>query len=96
MKKERKRLRYSAALAHGFLEAAEAFGLHVAREVDGGHIGQLEVELRTGRPAALVGELLEAELVGPDFHVLHGAGVVAHTDHDGAYFAERGTIPWRQ
>ena len=47
-----------AALAHGLFQSTEAIGLDVPTEVDGGQIGELDVELALCRPSALVGEVL--------------------------------------
>ena len=84
-----------AALTDGFFQSAESLGLNVSGKVDGGDVAELEVKLGLRSPSAFVAELLQSEFVCPDFYVLHSAGVVAHANHHGAHFPERGVTHHR-
>ena len=62
-----------AALAYALLQTSEAFGLEVALQIDGCHVGKFDVKVGFCPQAAFVRELLQAELVSPHFYVLHAA-----------------------
>ena len=79
-----------ATLRHSFFQSSEAFGFDVATEIDGGHVGELDIERGLCGPTALVAELLKAEFVGPHLHTLVGTRIVAHTNHYGAHLAQGG------
>ena len=57
---------------------------------DAAEVAELDVEVALGCPAAVVAELLQAQLVGPHLDALHRAAVVAHTDHNGLHLAQGG------
>ena len=61
----------------------------MALYVETAEVGKLYIERRLCRPASFVGEFLQTKLVGPHLNALHGAPVVANTDHDGLHLAER-------
>ena len=79
-----------ATLRYSLFQSAEAFGFDVAAEIDGRHVGELDIEGGLRGPTALVAELLESEFVGPNLHTLVGARIVAHTNHNGAHLAQGG------
>ena len=78
-----------ASLVHRFFQSAKAVGLNMAAQVDRGHVGELDVECALGCPSTVVAVVLQSQFVGPNFHTLHVARIVAHTNHDGSHLAER-------
>ena len=61
----------------------------MSREIDVGQVGQLDIELALCRPSSFVGEVLEAQFIGPHFDAAHTARIVAQTDHHRADVAQR-------
>ena len=79
-----------AAVGHALLNATETGGLHLCRHIHATDVTELDVHVALGRPSAFVGEFLQTQFVGPYFHALDRASVVAHTHHDGLDLAQCG------
>ena len=62
----------------------------MSAQIDSCQIGELDIELALSCPAPLVGKVLQTEFICPHFDTARSARVVAHTNHDGAHFSQRG------
>ena len=76
------------AFAHFVFYASESGSFHVPGQVDGAEVGELDVQGALCCPSAVVAVFLQAKLVGPYFHRLGFAGIVAHAYHDGLHFSQ--------
>ena len=70
------------------VNVAEAGGLDVSAEVEGGDVGESEGSIGARCPAAILVEVGDAELVDPNDAVLDGGGVVADANHEYADVTE--------
>ena len=68
---------------------SKSFGDNLSRQVHATHIRQLHVQISRRSPAALVVDILQAQLVDPYLTRLYAACQVAHTNHHSLYLAQR-------
>ncbi len=77
------------AAHHALFDASEAGRLHLGGYVDRADVGKLHVQVALRGPSALVGELLQAQLVAPHLHALHRTAIVPDAYHNGLHLAQR-------